>query len=176
MLPHQWVRLNRGEGVEREKGCNRITHDNFCFFSCASQSRPKKRKKKKNKKEVGWVSVSTETFNNALKCHDCLLTWTEWPVCTSSPSYHYNEMSSFFYVCVCVFSVFIIVFCSHTPFYQMDVRWEVSVGDGGDLLVMTLSLLIDLCWLCAEEIGWSVPAHANSVCYEESPMDTKGHR
>lgn len=69
------------------------------------------------------------TFSNALKCHNCLLTWTGWPVYTSSNSYHYNEMCVFFFLfVVCVCWVVIIMFCSKLfLFYPMDVR-ETCLG------------------------------------------------
>ena len=148
VFPHQWIRINRGRERERERERRAaiVSNTSTSVFSAVHHSHPPP-PKKRTKKEVGWVSVSTETFNNALKCHDCLLTWTEWPVCTSSPSYHYDEKKCpFFCVCVCVFRFHNCVLFSHA-FLSNGCQMKSVVGGRGisrwRLCLSSLIVLVD---------------------------------
>lgn len=99
----------------------------------------------------------SETFNNALNCHDCHLTWTGWPVYMSSKSYHYNEMSSFFSFFFLELSWLCLI---QKIFYQMDVREKCQ----GYFPIMTLSF------------GLSLLTYVNSVFCAESSVDTGQRR
>ena len=76
-----------------------------------------------------------------------------------------------FFVCVCVFSDFIIAFCSHTPFYQMDVRWKVLWEGGGSPGEDCVSPHW-LCWLTMYWRNWLKPARSN----QQLSGVTNGHK
>lgn len=103
-----------------EKGCSCVINNNFNFSVV-----------QRNYVQKTFGESHRKISNNALKCHDCLSTWTVWPVCSRAKYFHYNEMSGVFFVRVELSPLSFVL----TPFYQKRMS---AKSDRGIFPTMTL--------------------------------------